>query len=314
MNLVFMGTADFAAPTLRALAGAGHRMLAVYTQPDRPSGRGLRTSQSPVKRAARVLGLEVLQPESLKPAAEEERLRSLGPDLVVVVAYGLKLPPAFLKAPRHGCLNLHPSLLPKYRGAAPINWALIRGEAKTGISVIRMNERMDAGDIALQQEAEIYPDDDAGSLEARLAEKGADLMVRCLAETEEGRTAFIGQNEAMATLAPKLTPKDRAIDWNRTCRQVRNQVRGLTPRPGAQTRFRGKLLEVAGAREASGQALGVIDTEPGMVIGSGSGTGFLVRVADGVLALTRVKPEGKRMMSGDEFARGYRPEAGEKLG
>ncbi|HBE73847.1 MAG TPA: methionyl-tRNA formyltransferase [candidate division Zixibacteria bacterium] len=321
MKLVFMGTADFAVPALEALAGAGHEIISVYTQPDRPSGRGLRLDESAVKKAARRLGLNVLQPASLKPDAEAARIRDLVPELAVVVAYGLKLPPSFLSAPGHGCLNLHPSLLPRYRGAAPINWALIRGEIRTGVTVIRMNHRMDAGEILLQQEAKILPEDDAGSLEARLAGLGAGLMAGCLDSVAAGNAAAVSQDEALATMAPKLGPDDCRVDWSRTGREIVNLIRGLTPKPGAYAHFRGKRLGIAGAEEVANEkcnppaVLGtrmqndragriiLVDKELGPVVGTG----------DGALALAKVKPEGKRLMSGSEFARGYRPGAGESL-
>lgn len=309
-----MGTAEFAVPTLEALAEAGHRILAVYTQPDRPSGRGLKVSLSPVKRAALGLGLEVLQPASLKGPEETARLEGLGPEVAVVVAYGLKLPPSFLSAPKMGCFNLHPSLLPNYRGAAPINWALMRGETRTGVSVIRMNDRMDAGDIFLQEEADIRLEDNAGSLEARLAEQGAALMIRCLEELAAGRAAGRRQDESLATIAPKLAPKDLVIDWSRTCLEVRNLVRGLAPRPGARTFFRGKQLEIEEVRIMSGLGEDHAGREPGLIVEGHFEGCPLVRTADGILALDMVKPEGKKMMTGGEFARGYRPRAGERLG
>ncbi len=314
MRIVFMGTAEFAVPTLRAVSRAGHRILAAYTQPDRPAGRGLKVSLSPVKTTALGLGLEVLQPTSLSEVGALESLKELNPEVAVVVAYGLKLPPSFLSAPRLGCLNLHPSLLPKYRGAAPINWALMRGETRTGLSVIRMNNRMDAGDIVLQEEVEIGPEDNAGSLEAKLAELGAALMVRCLEELAAGRAIGRRQDEALATMAPKLSTQDLVINWNRRCLELRNMVRGLTPKPGARTFFRGKQLEVGAVRVISISDRDRAGSEPGMVTGCDSEDNPLVRASDGVLSLNLVKPEGKKMMSGGEFSRGYRPRAGERLG
>ncbi len=309
-----MGTTDFAVPTLEALSQAGHRIMAVYTQPDRPSGRGLKISEPPVKQAARKLGLEVRQPASLRNESEADHFGKMRPDLAAVVAYGLKLPASFLSTPRLGAINLHPSLLPRYRGAAPINWTLINGESKTGLTVIRMSDRMDAGDIILQQEAEIFSEDNAGSLESRLAAQGAGLMVRCLDLLDSGRVEAKKQDEALATAAPKLKPQDRVIDWNKTSRQVQNLVRGLTPKPGAQTRFRGKILEIAEVREISPWGTADIGSEAGRLVGLDLEMGPLVRTADGLLALIRVRPEGKRLMSGSEFVRGYRPEIGERLG
>jgi methionyl-tRNA formyltransferase len=229
------------------------------------------------------------------------------------VAYGLKLPPSFLSAPKLGCLNLHPSLLPKYRGAAPINWSLINGEERTGITVIRMNDRMDAGDIVLQDGVEIRPGENAGSLESRLAELGSGLMLRALADVASGRAGAASQDESLATAAPKLGPEDCRIDWRRSGRDIVNLVRGLTPKPGAYAMFRGKRLEVAGAREAGPDGAEAAGAGPGNLVGVDPGLGPLVMASDGPLALVLVKPEGKRLMSGGEFARGYRPEAGERL-
>lgn len=274
----------------------------------------MKVSMSSIKQAAMKLGLEVLQPASLFEDEVLERLQGMKTDLAVVVAYGLKLPPPFLSAPSLGCLNLHPSLLPRYRGAAPINWALMRGETRTGVSVIRMNDRMDAGDILLQEVADIGPEDNAGSLEARLADQGAALVVRCLQEMAEGKAIGRTQDEALVTMAPKLKPKDLVINWQRTCLELRNKVRGLTPRPGARTFFRGRQLEVGEVRVMSSLCRDQADGEPGMVVGRDPEGSPLVRTADGILALDLVKPEGKKMMTGGEFSRGYRPQAGERLG
>lgn len=314
MKLVFMGTSEFARPTLRTLHHAGYDIGAVVTQPDRPAGRGLALVEPPVKLLAKELGLRVEQPDSLKESKVISLLRSVCPEIIVVVSYGLKLPREILDLPRHGCLNLHPSLLPRYRGAAPINWALINGEAETGISVIKMIPRMDAGDIVLQQRVDILPEENAGSLEARLSEMGAEMMLRAVELTAQGRADLRPQDEALATTAPKLRPQDRVIDWNRTSRQVRNLVRGLTPKPGAQTKFRGKILEIAEVREIAIRGTADMGFESGRVVGLDMEMGPLVRTADGLLALIRVKPEGKRLMSGIEFSRGYRPESGERLG
>lgn len=308
-----MGTADFAVPTLKALAGAGHRIISVYTQPDRPSGRGLRLAGSPVKLAARELGLKLLQPSSLRPDDEAARFKSMAPEIAVVVAYGLKLPPAFLLEPSHGCLNLHPSLLPRYRGAAPINRALINGDPTTGISIIRMSDRMDAGDLVFQREVEIGPEENAGLLGKRLADMGAALMVRCLGEVASGKASYAAQDEALATMAPKLTAAERLIKWDRPRREVANLIRGLAPKPGAYSLFRGRRLEIAVVSEAELDGAVTAGNGPGTLVGIDQKLGPLVMAADGPLALVQVRPEGKGLMSGGEFVRGYRPKEGEGM-
>lgn len=314
MNLIFMGTTDFAVPALKALAGAGHCILAVYTQPDRPAGRGLRVTMSPVKAAALGLGLEVVQPERLTDGEELKRLEEMKPDLVAVVAYGLKLPPSFLSIPKLGAINLHPSLLPKYRGAAPINWALINGETETGITVIRMNSRMDAGDIVLQEVVTIDPEENAGELEARLSELGAGMMVKAMEAIASGKACFMSQKNTEATLAPKIKPEDCRIDWKQSGQRIINLVRGLTPRPGAFTLFRGRRLEIAKLQIVTESIKYNQDSRPGEIVGWERSLGPVVRCGDGFLVLIKMKPEGKREMSGEEFVRGCRLKPPEYMG
>lgn len=311
MKLVFMGTSAFALPTLKALHHAGHEILAVLTQPDRPSGRGLRMAESPVKRWSREMGWHLEQPEALSET-EIQKIESLAPEMIVVVSYGLKLPSRLLKVPPKGSLNLHPSLLPKYRGAAPINWALINGESETGISVIEMAPRMDAGDIVLQEPVPIYPEENAGELEARLSELGAELMVRAIALVAQGRAVPVPQDEALATLAPKIKPEHGRIDWSLSSVRIANLIRGLTPRPGAYTIFRGRRLSITKVRLMP-ETQPPADSRPGSIVGGERSLGPLVRTGDGVVALIGVKPESRREMSGEEFLRGYRISWGEDM-
>jgi len=310
MQLVFMGTSGFALPTLEALRRTGHQVLAVYTQPDRPAGRGLKPRPSPVKRLAQELEIPVVQPQSLRGPAAAGELGQLAPELAVVVAYGLLLPQAVLDVPRQGCINLHPSLLPKYRGAAPINWALINGETETGAVTIRMSARMDAGEVLEMERVAIGPDEDAGLLEERLALLGADLVLRTVDKISQGRAAGTAQDESLASVAPKLKPDDCRIRWAASGSAIRNLVRGTTPRPGAFTLFRGRRLEV-GRIEAWSD--GGHSHEPGAVAGLDHVKGPAVGTGDGTIILQLVKPEGKRMMTGAEFIRGYRPAVGERL-
>ncbi|MCU0606888.1 MAG: methionyl-tRNA formyltransferase [Candidatus Edwardsbacteria bacterium] len=314
MRIVFMGTPRFAVPSLEALRAAGHEIIAVCTQPDRPAGRSGRPAAPPVKILAGELRCEVLQPAGLGDGDLAARLREMRPDLLAVVAYGLKLPGWLLGLPRLGAVNLHPSLLPRYRGAAPVNWALINGEEETGVTTMHLAERMDAGDIILQQRVAVLPDENAGQLETRLSSLGADLLARTAAMIAEGTAPRTPQDEALATAAPKLVPDHGRIEWTRPARRIRDLVRGVTPKPGAFTLFRGQRLEIAKVepaapflpRDAAGGAGEIIglDTSRGPVVGTG----------DGALVLRAVKPAGRREMDGAAFLNGYRPAVGEPVG
>lgn len=322
-----MGTPAFAVPTLEALHHKGHEVLAVFCQPDRPAGRGRSLAFSPVKQKAMELGFPVHQPETLKTLPTVQMISNLKPEALVVVAYGLLLPQNILDIPKYGAVNLHPSLLPKYRGAAPINHALLNGDKMTGITSILMNSRMDAGDIILQEDVPITEDENAGQLEQRLSGLGADLITRSLEVMKVGRSAFRKQDETLVTLAPKLSPKDGHIDWKRKSQEIRNQVRGLTPRPGAFTVFKEKRMEIletipnteyrihSFAEQASLSQDKLLNTEevPGRVVAVDKTNGPAIKTGDGYLVLSKVKPQGKNEMSGQEFLRGYRLDIGEQL-
>jgi len=308
-----MGTPAFAVPTLEALHHKGHEILAVFAQPDRPAGRGRSIAFSPVKQKAMELGLPVLQPATLKDTNTDKHLSTLKPDALVVVAYGLFLPQNILDIPKHGAVNLHPSLLPKYRGAAPINHALLHGDKVTGITSILMNSRMDAGDIILQETVAINDDESAGQLEERLSGLGADLITRSLEVMKVGRSEFRKQDEALVTFAPKLSPEDGHIDWKRKSLEIQNQVRGLTPKPGAFTMFKEKRLEILEILLNTEYRIQNTEEVPGLVVSIDKNKGPVIRTSDGSLVLLKVKPQGKKEMSGQEFLRGYRLEAGEKL-
>ncbi|HAD81025.1 TPA: methionyl-tRNA formyltransferase [Candidatus Edwardsbacteria bacterium] len=308
-----MGTPGFAVPTLEAIHQKGHQVVAVFTQPDRPSGRGRSIAFSPVKQKALELNLPVCQPATLKDTATVEHLSNLKPDVLMVVAYGLKLPDDILNIPKYGAVNLHPSLLPKYRGAAPINHALLNGEKSTGVTSILMNSRMDAGDIILQQEVPITGDENAGELENRLAVLGADLISRSLEVLKTENCELKKQDEGLVTLAPKLSSQDGHIDWGRTAIQIQNQIRGLAPRPGSYALFKGKRLEILNI--LTNCKLQIVNYEllPGQVVAADKNSGLVVKTLDGAVILMKVKPQGKNAMSGDEFIRGYKPLVGEKL-
>jgi methionyl-tRNA formyltransferase len=300
MRVIFMGTPQFAVPTLERLLERGHDVVAVLTQPDRPAGRGRKLVRSPVKLVAEREGIPVLQPTTLRDEALLAGLRAMEPDVVVVVAYGHLLPPEVLGMPRCGCVNVHASLLPEYRGAAPINWAVIRGEKKTGVTTFRMDETMDTGGILLQREVPIADEDDAGTLYATLSEVGAEALVETLEGLEEGTLAPLRQDVSRATRAPKLKKADGEIDWAQPAEHIWCLVRGTVPWPVAYTHHRGKVLKVWKVTwrsdEPGGEAGEVLAVSPG---------GVEVRAGTGVVVLLEVQPENGRRMGAAEFARGH---------
>ena len=309
MNLAFCGTPQFAVPTLQALVDAGFPVKLVVTQPDRPSGRHLELAPSPVKQLALKLGLPVVQPDKIKNNQEfRAQLEQIRPDAIVVVGYGRIIPQWMIDLPRLGNINLHASLLPKYRGAAPVQWAIASGETVTGVTTMRIDAGLDTGDILMQQEEPIRPEDTAETLGPRLAALGAPLMVRTLRELETGALQPRPQDNARASLAPILSRDDGRIYFGRTAAEIVNRLRGFQPWPGAFTAFRGKTLNIWAARPvaepplASGELK--VDGER-LLAGCGRGT---------MLELLTVQPEGKKRMPARDFVHGYRPRSGEKLG
>ena len=313
MRLIVMGTPAFAVPTLERVVAVGHDVRLVVCQPDRPAGRGQRLQAPPVKAAALRLGLSVEQPDTFRDPAAVALLAERAPEAIVVAAYGQILPRAVLEVAPHGCLNVHASLLPRYRGAAPIPWALLRGEVETGVTIIRLVERMDAGPVLLRRKEAIRPEDDAGSLAERLAVLGAEALVEVLALIAAGQAREREQDEGDATYAPKLTAADQMLDWKEPAIALHRRVRALAPKPGAQTTARGRLLKLLGADVREGVPGRWQGDEPGTVVGLEPG-GILVRAGEGCLLLTRVQPEGKRPMSAADFARGARLDPGARLG
>jgi len=279
------------------------------TQPDRPAGRGQRVTPPPVKLAAQELGLAILQLEKVREPAVIRALQAARPEVIVVVAYGQLLPETTLSLPPHGCINLHASLLPKYRGAAPIPWAIIRGETTTGVSIMRIEGRLDAGPLLLQQAEPIRPRDTAGTLGERLAVLGAELLCRALEQVARGAAHSIPQDESLATYAPKLTPQDARLDWTRDAQALDSLIRGLLPEPGAATRFGGLRVKVLEAFVEAAQ-----DGPPGTVLAIDPGKGMLVAAGNGGLRLTRVQPESRKAIGAAEFARGYRAQPGDLFG
>ena len=308
MNLVFCGTPQFAVPTLAALAAAGHSIPLVVSQPDRPAGRGMQIAPTPVKARAAELGLAVTQPDKIKANAEfRTQLEALKPDAIVVVAYGRILPKWMLDLPRYGCINAHASLLPKYRGAAPIQWAIANGETVTGVTTMKIDEGLDTGDMLLRRELAIPPDDTSLTLSPRLAQLAADLTVETLAALEHTGITPQPQDNAAATLAPLIKKEDGRADFSRPAREIHNRLRGFQPWPGVFTRFRGKTLNFwkTSLLDSRSLAPGEIRVEAdSLLIGCGGST----------LAVSELHPEGKKRMSAREFINGYRPKDGERLG
>jgi len=318
MDLVFCGTTQFAVPTLQALANAdaGHRVRLVVTQPDRPSGRGMEVAAPPVKQLAQKFGIEVTQPEKIKNNLElRARLDEIRPEAIVVVGYGRIIPQWMIDLPPLGNINLHGSLLPKYRGAAPVQWAIAMGETVTGVTTMRIDAGLDTGDILLQRETPIAPEDTAVTVAPRLAEMGASLMVETLAGLKAGTITPRKQDDAQATLAPILKKEDGLIDFRRSAREICNRLRGFQPWPGAYTTFRGKSLNVWAAMplEESGVGSQESAAAPGE-LSVDKDRLFVVCGEWTVLELLTVQPEGKRRMAARDFIHGYHPKTGEQLG
>jgi methionyl-tRNA formyltransferase len=312
-KLVFCGTPRFAVPSLEKLVAAGFSLPLVVTQPDKPRGRGLELAPSAVKQRAIELGIPVAQPEKIKNNAEfRQQLAELQPQLIVVVGYGRMIPQWMIDLPALGNINLHASLLPKYRGAAPIQWAIASGESVTGNTTMRIDRGLDTGDILQQQEVSIDPHDTAETLAPRLAESGADLLVDTLTRLQAGVIEPRRQNDAQSTLAPILTKEDGRIDFHRPAQQICDRLRGFQPWPGAFTSFRGKNLNLWAARvihhpfsgEQPQEGVVAIEAES-LVVGCGQDT---------ALELLEVQLEGKKRMAASDFIHGYRPQRGERLG
>jgi methionyl-tRNA formyltransferase len=298
LRIVFMGTPDFAVPTLKAVLGAGHEVACVYTQPARAAGRGMAVRKSPVHQAAEQAGLPVLTPGRLRSADEQERFRALQPDVAVVVAYGLILPGPILEAPRFGCLNAHASLLPRWRGAAPINRAIMAGDRETGVSIMRIGEGLDAGPVCLEARVKIGPEETAGELHDRLAPLGAKLMVEALAKLEEGKLVCRPQHDERATYAPKLDPKETRINWRLTAHDVHDRIRGLSPHPGAwfEAEINGKRERIKVLRSKIMEGAGT----PGTILDDH----LTVACGEGAVRLTEVQRAGRKPMAAEEFLRG----------
>jgi methionyl-tRNA formyltransferase len=306
MNLVFAGTPEFAVPSLEAIVGAGHRVLAVYTQPDRPAGRGRKLVASAIKNAALAHGLPVHQPAKLSAAIDE--LTALAPEVMIVVAYGQLLRPDILAIPRHGCINVHASLLPRWRGAAPIARAIEAGDGVTGVTIMRMDAGLDTGPMLAVAETPIHEHDNAATLHDRLARLGAQTLVPVLEQLATGTRAARAQPDTGATYAPKLKKDEAAIDWAQPAVGLHRKIRAFNPYPVAMTTLRGKPLRVwdVGAVDAGSGA-------PGEIVGADR-HGLRVQTGAGILTLTKLQSEGGKVLAAAEFINGCRVQRGERLG
>ncbi|MEE1114324.1 MAG: methionyl-tRNA formyltransferase [Eubacterium sp.] len=313
MRVVFMGTPDFAVGTLRAIVKAGHEVTGVITQPDKPVGRKMELKPTAVKAAALELGLPVYQPEKVRETACVEKIREMGADVIVVAAFGQIIPKSILEMPKYGCMNVHASLLPKYRGAAPIQWAILDGEKVTGVTIMQMNEGLDTGDMIATVEVPIRDDETGGSLFDRLAESGADLLVQTLARAEAGDLHPVPQPaESTTAYARMIRKNDGLIDWTKDAAYIERQIRAFDPWPAAFTKEGSKTLKIWKA-DKNADAGGDATAAPGTVLGSDK-NGIRVQTGDGILRITELQLEGKKRMKAADYLRGRAIEAGEKLG
>jgi len=303
MRLIFMGTPDFAVPTLIELAARGHEIAAVYTRAAKPAGRGMDTQITPVEREARRLALPVLTPQTLKDAVAQQTFHAHSADVAVVIAYGLLLPKAVLEAPRLGCFNVHASLLPRWRGAAPINRAIMAGDAESGITIMKMDEGLDTGAMAMAEHVTVGADMTAGELHDALSRLGADLMLRALAAAERGSLSLTPQPATGVTYAEKISKNETRIDWAKPWKDVHDHIRGLSPHPGAWFEIEG--VRVRAQRSTKGEGSG----KPGTVLDDK----LTIACAEGAVRLVEVQRSGKQPMGAEEFLRGTPVKAGTRL-
>jgi methionyl-tRNA formyltransferase len=308
MRLIFLGTPEFAVPSLQALVAAGHAIPAVFTQPDRPKGRGNKLAASPVKEAARILDLPIYQPERIRRPENVELLASFTADMMVVVGYGQIIPQSIIDIPRYGILNVHASLLPKYRGAAPIQWAIAEGEQRTGVTIMQIDAGLDTGDMLATAEVAVAPDETAPELGKRLALLGADLLVKTIEQIRDGVVVRTRQDDDAATLAPILKKEDGIVNWSQPAGTIYNHFRGFTPWPGAYTYFRGTQVSLLRMKPCDHGELppGVLHQEKGRVfVGCGSNSG---------IEILELQIAGKKAMPASAFCNGYQPARGERMG
>lgn len=305
MRVIFMGTPDFAVPSLQKLLNRGDDVCAVYTQPDKPKGRGHKLMPPPVKELALKHNIPVYQPPTLRDEVACSQIAALAPDVIVVAAYGKLLPKAVLDTPKYGCINVHGSLLPKYRGAAPIQWAVINGDKTAGVTTMYMGEGMDTGDMLLKAETPVEPDETAGQLFDRLMVLGAELLGETLDRLENGTLERTPQNESEATHAPMLSKEMSKIDWSRPAHEIHNLIRGLNPWPCAFTMLNGKRLKLLASKE-----LNLSGTPAALAVHNGD---LVVYCGENALVLTEIQTENGKRMSGKEYLLGHPLEQGAKL-
>lgn len=306
MRIVFMGTPDFAVPSLQALIDAGHDVCAVYTQPDKPQGRKQILTAPPVKTLALEHDIPVFQPNTLKNEDEQAHLRELAPEVIIVVAYGKLLPKAVLDIPPHGCINVHGSLLPRWRGAAPIQWAVIAGDEMAGVTTMQMAEGLDTGDMLLTYETKVGEKETAGELFDRLAQSGAELLTQTLVKLDEIEPR--PQDDAQSCYAHMLDKQMAVIDWSKSAHEIDCLIRGLNPWPIALTALSGERLKVFAAEKANGRG------EPGTVLEADPKKGLTVACGEGALGLTEIQLVGGKRMKATDFLRGHAIQVGTKLG
>lgn len=309
-RIVFMGTPDFSVPVLRRLIDEGYHVAGVVTQPDRPKGRKKELTPPPVKVEAEKHSIPVIQPEKVKDPKDLEQVLALKPDLIVTAAFGQILPKTLLDAPKHGCVNVHASLLPELRGGAPIHYSIIQGKSKTGITIMYMAEKLDAGDILTQTEVEIEENDDVGSLHDKLSTAGADLLSETLPKLLKGELKPVKQDDSKATFAYNIKREQEEIDWNKPGEEIYNHIRGLRPWPVAYTVLNGQNVKIwRGEKMESAHP-----AAPGTVIGADS-DGFVVATGSRIaIKVTELQPAGKKKMTGEDFLRGTQLSPGTKLG
>lgn len=326
MKIVFMGTPDFARDSLKAIYEKGHEILSVITVPDRPKGRGMKLIYSEVKEYALENGLEIMQPDKLRGNEEiVEKIKEMNPDVICVVAYGRILPKEILDIPKYGCINVHPSLLPKYRGSAPIQWAILNGDEKTGVTTMYLDEEMDSGDIILKEEVEIDKDETSGELWDRLSKIGADLLVQTLEQIENGTAPREKQGKEF-TIAPMLEKSQAKIDWeNKTAKEIKNLVRGLNPIMGAYSKLNGKKIKfwkvdtittekfIEKYQEFKGYEYRFSEIEPGTILYIDKKQGIYIMTKEGILLVLEIQGENAKRMTAPEFLRGNKVEVVDKF-
>jgi len=311
MKILFMGTPEFAVASLDALYKSGHEVVGAVSQPDKPKGRGHKLMPPPVKAYAQDCGVAVYQPETLKDNAFLEVLQELAPELIVVAAYGKKLPEYILDYPKHGCINVHASLLPKYRGAAPIHRCIMDGETHTGVTIMYMAEGIDTGDMLLKSEIEINKNETTAQLHDRLADIGAEALMQTIAKIEEGTITREKQDETLVCYAQMINKQTALIDWSKSAAEINNLIRAMNSWPLAHTYYNGGMMKIASAKVAP---LDTQTAQPGQILGYTQGEGLVVACGSGALAVKEVQFEGKRLMSVDDYMKGNTIDTGAILG